>query len=52
MINTAILYAQKTGKPMQVVYSEHGGYQVFPAKFGVSQGYEQVYTTEGEDMNG
>lgn len=49
MIEQAKAYAKKTGKPMQVVWSDHGGYQVFPAKFGCSIGFRQVFSTEDDN---
>lgn len=49
MINYAEEYAQSTGRTMQVIWSEHGGYQVFPAKVGCSVGYRQIYVSK-EDV--
>lgn len=46
MIDNAIDHARRTGKHMQVVYSEHGGYQGFPASTKLVKGFTRIYATE------
>lgn len=46
LIDYAREYARKTGKHMQVVWSEHGGYQGFPASAKLGKDFTRIYTTE------
>ena len=45
-IDKADALAIKTNKPAMVVYSEHGGYQVYLVRDKIAEGYEVVYRTD------
>ena len=46
LIDYAREYALKTGKHMQIVWSEHGGYQGFPVSAKLGKDFTRIYTTE------
>ncbi len=45
-IDKADTLAAKTNRAAMVVHSEHGGYQVYPVRDKIAEGYEVVYRTD------
>ena len=45
-IDKANSLAAKTNRSVMVVYSEHGGYQVYLVRDKIAEGYEVVYRTD------